>query len=115
MPGVWYCIPCWRQRSNWLPPRPKPYKKRKLQNENIPSSQIKKNIQTINLNQAQNDKMLSPQENKNEASISSTPSNDVVKINFDKPSSSTLDRIRRSVTPDTDKGKPFDNILDKQF
>jgi len=114
MPGVWYCIPCWRQRSNWLPPRPKPYKKRKLQNENIPSSQIKKNIQTINLNQAQNDKMLSPQENKNEASISSTPSNDVVKINFDKPSSSTLDRIRRSVTPDTDKVDSADSSNEEQ-
>ena len=111
MPGVWYCIPCWRQRSDWLPPRPKPSKKRKLQNENNPYSQVKQYIQTINLNQAQNDKTLIPNENKDKATDSSITSNvGDLRIDCNKPSSSTninstFDKIRRSNTPDTDIGK----------
>ena len=110
MPGVWYCIPCWRQRSDWLPPRPKPSKKRKLKNENIPNSQVKQYIQTINLNQAQNDKILIPKENKDNARDSSTTSNGDLRMDCNKPSSSTninstFDKIRRSNTPDTDIGK----------
>ena len=87
----------------------------KLKNENILNSQVKQYIQTINLNQALNDKILIPKENKDNSRDSSTTSNGDLRMDCNKPSSSTninstYDKIRRSNTPDTDIGKSI--ILD---